>query len=441
MKRLSYIISFIGMLMVANTFLASLTAQSCRINICVRDLPDSEIIISHRFGNRFFVDDTVKLGSDGCGTLSNNTLLDEGMYQLVLPGKKYVDFFIGDKQQFSLSTWNNALIDSLKFENSAENNFFYHWQAAMRQGGQDAGYWKSALDNFGDHIMAVFIKGLLPVSLPEELAQESDDNDHQMARYAWYRKHFFDLIDLSDERLLRTPLIHTKLEQYFNQVAPPTPDSVIVDCDRLIGKTSGSEMAYQYMLQFLLNYFSEPKIMGMDAVYVHLAEQYYLSGKAPWISETNLATIEARVKELKPTLIGRQAPLIQGLKTPAGDPFELNHLNHEFLVLYFWEPDCGHCKESTPLLGSYYDQLRAIGAEVVAINTRTDTLSWNDFIKTHKLNWINLYCPEQIIAMLESYQAWSTPKVFILDKRRKIIAKDLTVEQVIPFLENHLKGN
>jgi len=294
--------------------------------------------------------------------------------------------------------------------------------------------WDTTLLSMGESLTGKFLKGIKPFQLPENLRNDPDFAANQMAQYSYYKEHFFDDIDLSDSRLLRTPLIFNKLNQFFSKVVPPQPDSISNYCDQILSETKLNHEVFQYALQFMLNFYSDPQIMGTDAVYVHLAKKYYLTGQADWIDETNLKIIENRVAEIEHLLIGKPAPRIKNLQTPSGeiiDPFESDA---QFVILYFWEPDCGHCKKTTPELYAKYKSLKSLGAEVYAINTRDNLEKWENFINEHELTWFNLYSPNNVRTILEAYNAWSTPLIFILDKDKRIVAKDLVVSQVEEYL-------
>ena len=398
--------------------------QGYRIGVCIADQPHTEIILSHRYGDRFFVDDTAKTQFDGCAVFTDTFLLDQGMYQVVFPDKKYIEFFIGEGQNFGLSTLHKSLIDSLRFTNSPENEAFRHWMFDHD--------WKTAITLLGNHVAGRFLSALKPVDMPTTITDRT-------AQYYYLRAHFFDQIDFGDANMLRTPLIISKLDQYFNQLVPPIPDSVIHAVDEVILLARKNHEVLQYVVQYLFNLYAEPEIMGMDAVYVHMAENFYLNGQADWIDAENLLSITQRVSELKPLLIGNPAPMINGLETPQGDAVSIQHIKSQFTVLYFWEPGCSHCKESTPRLLEDYEMLKKLGAEIVAINTRNEVSEWNSFIQEHKLTWINVYAPHTVIDVIQKYLAWTTPKVIILDKDKKIIGKDLSVEQVLPFIKQVLQ--
>ncbi|MCK5822106.1 MAG: DUF5106 domain-containing protein [Bacteroidales bacterium] len=409
------------------------------IQVEIQGISDTTLILAHRYGDKFFTDDTLRLNSNGIGAFNGEEQLLSGMYQIVFPDKSFFDFFIEDNQHFLVKTKLGSFIENNISIGNRYNQLFFDWHRASakyRNTSEMKIIWDTTLQSAGESLVGKFLVSLRPFSIPEHIQKQKGFSENQLAQYHYYKDHFFDNTDLSDSNLLRTPVIYNKLKQFFSKVAPPQPDSLAYYADLVLDKTSGSPEVFRYTLQFLLNYYSDPKIMGTDAVYVHLAEKYYLSGKADWIDDDNLKHIANRVKDLKPLLIGRSAPLLKGLMTPEGQPVNPFELGNKWTVLYFWEPDCGHCKTSTPELHKDYDYLKSVGAEIFAINTRHDIPSWNAFIAEHELSWINLYSPSNIRGILENYQAWSTPLLFIIDSNMRIIAKDLSVSQVKDYIEH-----
>jgi len=295
--------------------------------------------------------------------------------------------------------------------------------------------WDTTIEKLNTHLPGKFLRGMRPFEVPDHLAVGPDGQIDQRAQYDYYKEHFFDAVDFTDPALIRTPMIHTKLEQFFSRVVPAIPDTVEAYAEKVIALSEGEPEMFQYVVQFLLNYYSDPKIMGMDAVYVFVAENYYLNGKATWMKEENLQNIADRVNILKPLLLGGPAPALVGLETPEGERIDIRDIEASFLIVYFWEPDCSFCKTETPNLKKLYEQYRDQGVEVVAVNTRIDKKPWNEFILEHELSWINVFAPNDVRDVLTKYEAYSTPKLFILDKDKNIVAKDISVSQVPQMLK------
>lgn len=447
--------------------------QGYKIEAEISGMNDTTLILSYRYGNKFFSVDTVLFDSKGYAMFSGTTELERGMYQLVLPDKNFVDFFIDDSQNIMIRTKSGSLIESLHSPNSFPNEEYFKWQAgnhrlrikaeqlqaemdkAAGQTGQSTELqnelnrlresnqvlWDNAINKLEGFLPGKFLKGIRPFVVPDEKVKGPDGNIDQQAQYEYYKNHYFDNVDFTDPALIRTPLVYSKLDQFFSRVVPPNPDSVNHYADKLIKLSEGEPEMFRFVLQWLLNYYSDPKIMGLDASYVYLAEKYYLSGRAVWVDQENLEDISSRVKTLKPLLIGQPAPELPGLETPDGEVIDIKDIKAKYTVLYFWEPDCSFCKKSTPELNKVYERYQHLGVELVAVNTRHDNESWKKFIADNELTCINVFAPHTIRDVLANYEAYSTPKILILDSDKKIVAKDITVEQTSQMLEYLLTGN
>jgi hypothetical protein len=76
-----------------------------------------------------------------------------------------------------------------------------------------------------------------------------------------------------------------------------------------------------------------------------------------------------------------------------------------------------------------------MGAEVLAVNIQTDVDKWKKYIQDQQLDWINLADPYVRSNFRKDYNINSTPKVFVLDKEKRIIARKIGVEQVKEIIE------
>lgn len=170
----------------------------------------------------------------------------------------------------------------------------------------------------------------------------------------------------------------------------------------------------------------------MDAVYVHLALEYYDKGKAPWISDENKEEIVSNAKKIAPILIGKTAPDFT-IQTQDGSPITLSERENEYTVLVFWKPNCGHCTKAMPHVLEFDKKWRDKGVETIAICTKTgkdyDTC-WEDVEKKGMQDLINAADQYQKSRILSKYYATSTPKIFIIDKEQKIVIKKVPAENL-----------
>ena len=81
------------------------------------------------------------------------------------------------------------------------------------------------------------------------------------------------------------------------------PDSINIAAAKLIGLSDEKSEIFKFLVYWITNTYEKSEIMGMDAVFVFMAENYYLTGKAFWVEDSQLEKIRERVNALKPSHI------------------------------------------------------------------------------------------------------------------------------------------
>ena len=443
------------------------------IDITISDLQDSTVYLAYHLGDKQFIKDTIKLDRAGHGIIRGQETLPQGIYMIVLPGRKYFELLVSANQHFSLSCAFKDYFNTLKFIGSEENSAFVDYQRKWitmqqrsnliskriqnnkqntdslkilgslqrHQEENMKSYLKSVIKANEGNFLAVLVKGLLPIDIPDfpiPIGFANPDSVRWVMNYNYNKNHFFDNIDLNDERLLRTPLLYARLDAFFTNVLIQSSDTINKEIDKLIKKCSGNYKMFQFISVYLFNHFRESEIMGHDAVIVKLADDIYLSGKADWVTKEFKDDLRKQVDLIRPNLIGKKAENMV-MDSYKGVFVSLYDVEKDFTVLYFWEPNCGHCQEATPKLKVYYDKPKDYSLEVFAVCTTSDKAKWTKYIEDNKLTWINGWDPKRSSHFDYYYNVQSTPTVYILDKSKKIIAKKLSVEEIGPFIDNYRK--
>jgi peroxiredoxin len=261
-------------------------------------------------------------------------------------------------------------------------------------------------------------------------------------QYHYYKSHYWDYVDFSDERMLRTPIFQNKIKTYTQQLTPLTPDSIIASVDTIINKSRANKEVFKYSVSTLANYYETSNIMGFDKVFVHIAERYYLTKDAYWADTTMTRKITERVEKIKPNILG--TPSHNLIMPDTSFKFHsLYDVKAKYTVLIFWDPTCSHCKKEVPALAQYYDSVKTAGLsfEVFAVGIESDMDEWKNFIKKNNLKWINVSDLYNNTKFRDFYDIYSTPVVYLLDEDKKIIAKRLDTEKVRDFINNLQKEN
>jgi thiol-disulfide isomerase/thioredoxin len=254
--------------------------------------------------------------------------------------------------------------------------------------------------------------------------------------YRYYKDHYWDNISVADDRLLRTPIFHAKLKNYFDKMILQHPDSIIKESDMLVGKTAGNKEMFKYIVWYTTTTYETSPIMGMDAVFVHEVEQYYMTGKAYWVDSVNTQKIIHRALILRPLLLEKPCPSIV-MQDTLDKNISLYDVKSKYTVMIFWDPDCGHCQKIVPKLKELYDKtLKEKGVTVYAVNIEDDAAKWKKFIIDKNLNWINCHDKYKQYFLRDLFDIYSTPVIYLLDENKKIKAKRIDVEQLDGYIDH-----
>jgi thiol-disulfide isomerase/thioredoxin len=434
------------------------------IKFKIAGLKDTMCYIANYYGDKQYIKDSSIVDNSGKITFKNKEALPGGIYLFVFPNKTYFEFLVDKEQAFSMECDMIDPINTMKVKGSLENERFYNYLAFIQQKSKEVEplkvqkkqfadnkvkadsidaairaidsnvikFKKDYIANYKGSMLSAIFNASQEVEIPEAPLLPSGVKDSTFA-YRYYKAHYFDNIDLSDERILRSPIYHNKVSSYLKNLVLQIPDSLIPECDLLIGKAKGNKETFKYMVWFLTNTHETSNIMGMDAVFVHLAKNYYTKELAYWVDAATLYKIQDRANILEPILIGKKVKNI--VLADSNDVYQaLYNIKTKYTILYFWDPDCGHCKKATPKVKAFYDKVKDKDVQVYAVCTEVEMDKWKKYIQENKLDWINVADPKVQNNFRHDFDITTTPQIFILDKDKKVIAKKIdekTLEKVM----------
>jgi peroxiredoxin len=427
--------------------------------------PDDMCQLARYYGDKQYIVDSVKVNEKGEAVFKGEEKWPQGIYIFVPPGKgRYFDFVMDEGQNFSIETDTSDFIKSMKVKGSEENKFFYDYQNFMsgkskqieplqnaykrvKDKNKDSAaivqekmtaidkevkeFKASFIKNNPATFVAKLFKAMEEPEIPEAPILSNGRKDSTFA-YRYYKSHFFDNFDLTDDRLLRSPIFHNKIKQYMDKLTPQIPDSINVSADYLVERSRINQEVFKYLVYWLTYTYESSKIMGMDAVFVHMVEKYYVTKQAFWVDSTQQYKITKRAFELKPLLIGKKAPAVN-MPDSTGKYISLYDVKSKYTVLIFWDHDCGHCKKEVPKLYDVYSKkLKAKGVQVYAVETENKPKEWKKFLRDNNLKWINVQEPDDYKRAVTKkiYDIYSTPVFYLLDENKIIKAKRIESDQL-----------
>lgn len=428
------------------------------------------------YGDNNYIKDTVLVDSKTKNTFTfkGKEKLTPGIFIVLLQDKRWFDIIIDNEQNFSFETDNADLQSNLTFNNSADNTLFYNYVQFLGIQSKKIEPYKAALSTkdtaneafktakneatkidkevqdykknlFQNHTNALFVRMLRMMEepiIPDAPLLSSGIPDSTFA-YRYYKGHFFDQLDLTDDRLSHTPSFHTRIKKYINDLTPQHPDSLIVACDFLLKKSISAKENFKWILFWLTDTYEKSNIMGMDKVFVHLSDKYYKTGLAYWVNKETQFKIEDRANQLRNNLLG-------AIATELFLPDTLNRKislyktasTSKLTVVYFWDPTCSHCQKVTPKVVELHNKYRKEGVATYAVsiqNSVEDLPSWKKYIVEHGLNWINTIDVGHTSNFRVNYDIRSSPVIFLINNKKEILAKGISWEQLDEMIEKELK--
>lgn len=431
------------------------------IKIKLPGYTEKQVFLGYHFGDKQYLKDTAVINPQGYFVFEGEEELEGGVYLVVMPpSNEYFQVLISkNEQNFTITANPKDPINGIKIEGSPDNKLLYDYLNFLSTRRPLADTLRAQLERSKDNkpeieritkeleklnnevlaqqkklvaehpktLTGAIIKANLPLDIPEYPGTQSVQ-DSLKWRYSLI--HFFDNIDLTDPRMMRTPFLFERIDYYIQKLNIQHPDSLSLAVDFVLEKVRPVEETFKYYLIYFLNFYAKSNIVGMDAVYVHLVDKYYATGKAPWTDSTQLKNIVENANDLKPTLIGKTAPNVQ-LERRDGTKFKLTDIESDYTILYFWAYDCGHCQKATPVMKEFYEKFKAKGVKLVGVCRKfsKDNIAecWKYVDENATGDWIQAVDP---YGFTNIYYVKSTPSVFILDRDKKIISKRIAPEQL-----------
>lgn len=462
------------------------------IKVKFPQLANKSVILAHYLGKEGYPDDTVSLDNKGMAIFKGSNPLPAGIYFLLLPSRVPIDFLVGEEQSFGIEADTTNLLESQIIKGSKETSAFLEFQrygAKMQQAtkqlnlryknasvaGKDSirkesesltqkekEFKEKLLKGFSPNsFLAVLLKSFEDVNVPDFPRDASGKVTDSTFRFRYYKEHYFDNYDYTDVRLLRTPLYDQKIRDYLEKMVVPDFDSIKLEVDRFLDKTKTNNEIFRYLLSTLYNYYGqkEYEIVGMDGVWVYIAEKYYIP-YATWASKGFIENVKKDVSKLKPTLIGQKAPNVTLVELPSdhfmvartdtalkinpflGNSLNIDQIKAKLLVLVFWEADCGHCQKAMPIIYETYQKLKDKGIVVLAVHAISSVpgkRKWIDYINEHEMyDWINAWSPYSN-DYRELYNLQSFPSIFLLDEDKRIVSKHIGAEHLEQVINMELR--
>lgn len=453
-----------------------------KIDLQIKPYQNQWVYLAYYYGGIKGLGDSAYLDANSRGVLTGTEPLKQGVYIMASPQKTILfEMLVPEDQVFSISMDTMQADQSLQFTESEENNQFLEYtryispRAFAAEEGRKAieaasdpaekarlqkevdrqleeinTYRKKVMQEHPESMLALLFKTMEEVPLPQKLQNPQTKAD-TLAQYRYAKEHYWDNFDFMDGRLVRTPIFENKLKTYLNNWVVPDSDSLIYEMNWMMALGRNDPEMSRYLISYFVDNYMYPKIMGQDKVFLHAYEKYIANNNpaTDWLNEKQRKAITDRAYMIMANQLGAPA-YDMALVDTAGKTKKLYDVKSDYVVINFWDPHCGKCKEELPKLDSLYNKSwKKNNVQVYAVMVNEDAIKdWVPAINKNGKGWIHVHQTKAMRAEEEKaqqanfrqlYDMRSTPTLFLLDKDKRIIAKNLGLEDLNNVLEQKIK--
>lgn len=231
---------------------------------------------------------------------------------------------------------------------------------------------------------------------------------------------------------VRTAL-DSRLAEYFKALEHENTDVRKEECDFLISTCSDS-LIRQYVALSVYEHYRDSKIMGTEAVAIHVYDRWFSDGKVKMRNEMEQLAAKVYADFNRSSLIGNMAPelVMQDVEGNIRSVYGDDSSPGRYSILYFYDTDCVTCKINTALLRNLLET-DEFHVDLLAVYADNDEGQWRKYVKEQldikagNVMILHLWDPEAESDFQRKYGVLQTPRMFLIAPDGTIIGRGLDV--------------
>lgn len=266
--------------------------------------------------------------------------------------------------------------------------------------------------------------------------------DDSGQRAAYYVQHYWDSYSLADTAFISsddTELLYTDFIDALQHASPGARSSAL---RTMMIHAEADSTAYTRFCTLSEKYLYDPNSpVRNEDYYICVLEQMLASKQ---LSEADKLRSADRLKQALRNRPGMVAPDFtyitpEHLKESGhiSTPHRLNQFRAEYTLLFFYDPDCSNClkyEQELSEMPAFFEMQKKGILRVLAVYTDDNGEGW--LFKSSQMphGWVVGWNKQGDISGKMLYEIRATPTMYLLDKQKKVVLKDASMEQIIRFL-------
>lgn len=265
--------------------------------------------------------------------------------------------------------------------------------------------------------------------------QELYNNRPELMKYVVH--HFFDDFPWNDPRIFKTPIGFNKIKEYAQVIFNCNNPELDSDVLETISRSKVNEESYYAFFDGLekhIGYHGSPS--RVERLYIAMLKDML---QYPKLTDLRKRHCRYELGVIDKNHAGDIAPDFK-IVTDKGDTTTLHKIQSEYMLLYLQHPTCPTCQNVRHMIANFPILNSAIASgrlKVLTVYFEDEAEIWNNYLHSSEANpsYMHGWNFDQTISDDNLYDTRAIPYMFLLDKDKRIIVKNLNENK----LEDEIK--
>jgi hypothetical protein len=241
----------------------------------------------------------------------------------------------------------------------------------------------------------------------------------------YYITHFFEHFPWDDPRILQTPVSYNRFIHFTQLLMMLSPESSNTFITKLLTDLQSYPDSYDFVFDFLektIGTQSSPSFL--ESTYIAMLKNALTYSK---IDETKKIKYNAMLKRLDKNHYGMQAPDFKILLS-TGDTTTFYDISADYVLLVLQNPECPKSRELREKVGKIELLNKAVVNQKIKILTiyfEENESVWRNYLTHANPDYMHGWNYDLSIENNGLFDTHIIPFMFLLDKNKKILAKDI----------------
>lgn len=273
-------------------------------------------------------------------------------------------------------------------------------------------------------------------SLPEVVVPDSIIDPQQRADYVL--AHYWDALNLGDRELMHdSAFLTSKFSDFAQQYSYASPQGAMIATERLLKRLENYVEIYHRFVELANAHIIERK--SKDYSEIGAVAWIAVLSESPLLTESQKQDYGFKLKKKRRNSPGFQAADFT-FNTREGKHTSLySQRQTQYTLLAFVSPDCETCDElirrvrNDKRITKFVDRGQV---SVVLIDVGGEEEAFKRSVNNLPSKWTVGYDTSGIVSG-EIYAVEHTPTLYLLDRYKKVILRDATVDELIDYARSH----